>query len=110
MDEHVPSAITDGLRGRGIEVHTVLEEGQSETPDPEIMDRATANGWVVFTNDKDFLTVASRRIDDGEPFSGVVKWRSDRWLIGPAVADLELIAHIYQPDDMSNRIEFIPFQ
>jgi predicted nuclease of predicted toxin-antitoxin system len=64
-DENVPLAIATGLRRRGVEVHTVAEEGQRETPDPEILDRALMRGWVVFTMDEDFLREARSRNDTG---------------------------------------------
>jgi hypothetical protein len=44
MDQHVPRAITTGLRLRGIDVLTALEDGASDVDDPELLDRASAGG------------------------------------------------------------------
>ncbi len=41
MDQHVPRAITEGLRLRGIDVTTAYEDGASD------MDR---NYWIVLVN------------------------------------------------------------
>ncbi len=35
MDEHIPKAITLGLRMRGIDVLTAQEDGKEGNPDPE---------------------------------------------------------------------------
>ncbi len=40
MDEHVPRAITAGLRRRGGDVVTAQDNGRRHTPDPEVLDRA----------------------------------------------------------------------
>ena len=42
MDEHVPSAITEGLRRRGVDVLTAQEDGRTGEDDPELLDRASA--------------------------------------------------------------------
>ena len=55
MDQHVPRAITIGLRIRGVDVLTVFEDGASEWIDTDVLDRASELGRVVFTQDDDFL-------------------------------------------------------
>jgi hypothetical protein len=44
MDEHVPRAITEGLKIRGIDVLTVQEDGLRGISDKELLDRATLLG------------------------------------------------------------------
>jgi len=39
MDHHVPAAITDGLRSRGIDVLTALEDGHADADDPVLLAR-----------------------------------------------------------------------
>lgn len=41
MDVHVPRAITNGLRRRGVQVVTAQEDGTAEFDDPPLLDRAT---------------------------------------------------------------------
>ena len=53
----VRRAITAGLRLRGIDVVTAQEDGASELPDPELLDRATALSGLLFTQDDDLLHV-----------------------------------------------------
>lgn len=56
MDEHVPSAITEGLRRRGVDVITVQDDGMDGSDDDVILDCTTWLGRVIFTRDQDFLT------------------------------------------------------
>jgi hypothetical protein len=39
MDQHVPRAITVGLRVHEVDVLTAYEDGTSELEDPELLDR-----------------------------------------------------------------------
>ncbi|HJZ91769.1 MAG TPA: DUF5615 family PIN-like protein [Gemmataceae bacterium] len=54
MDEHVQTAITRGLRHRGVDAPTIQEDGLLHADDEAILDRAIALGRVVFTRDEDF--------------------------------------------------------
>jgi len=38
MDHHVPRAITDGLRARGVDVITAFEDGTSELDEIGLLD------------------------------------------------------------------------
>lgn len=72
MDQHVPRAIAVGLRQRGVAVLTALEDGASETADPELLDRATALGRVLSTQDDDLLVEAAKRQTAGSAFAGII--------------------------------------
>jgi hypothetical protein len=108
MDEHVHSAITNGLRDRGVDVLTVQEDGRSGADDPAVLDRAMVLIRVVFTRDADFLVEASRRQRAGEAFAGVIYAHLMRASIGRCVDDLELIAGASELDEFANRLEFLP--
>lgn len=51
MDHHVPAAITEGLRSRGVDVLTALDDGTEEFEDPPLLQRATELDRVLFTQD-----------------------------------------------------------
>ena len=55
MDHHVPRAITEGLRLRGVDVITAHENGSDHMNDSELLDRAAKLGRVLFTQDDDLL-------------------------------------------------------
>jgi len=71
IDVHVRRAVTAGLRLRGVDVLTAQEDGTGELPDPELLDRATELGRVLFTQDDDLLREAKRRQQTGESFAGI---------------------------------------
>ncbi len=108
MDHHVPRAITNGLRLRGVDVLTAHEDGMSELPDPELLDRTTELGRVLFTQDDDLIVEATQRQRRGQPFAGVIYAHQLRISVGGCVRDLELIAKSGEPEDMSGQTLFLP--
>lgn len=108
MDVHIRRAITEGLRRGGVDVVTAQEDGAATLADPELLDRATALDRVVFSMDDDLLTEATMRQSEFIPFAGVIYAHQLRITVGQAVRDLSIIAEIYEPDDIANRIEFLP--
>jgi hypothetical protein len=108
MDHHVAIAITRGLRLRGVTVLTAEEDGTKQFKDPALLDRATALNHVLFTQDVDLLAEAARRQAAGEAFTGVVFARQQIVSVGRCVQDLELMAKVYDPVDMMNRVEYLP--
>ena len=55
MNQHVSRAITIGLRLREVDLVTAYEDGASQLEDPDLLDRASALGRVLFTRDDDLL-------------------------------------------------------
>jgi hypothetical protein len=108
MDVHVKRAVTNGLRRRGVTVLTAQEDGSDTLPDTDLLDRALALGHVVFTQDRDFLAEAARRQKAGEAFAGVVFARQLAVPVGRCIDDLELLAEVYDPPDMMNRVVYLP--
>lgn len=108
MNQHVPRAITNGLRLRGVDVITAFEDDASELDDTELLDRASELERVLFTQDDDLLAEAARRQREGIPFRGVIYAHQLRVSIGTCVQDLEVIAKAGEPEDLMNRVEFLP--
>lgn len=108
LDENVHGAIRDGLRARGVDVITAREDGREATPDPEVLDRATELGRVLFSEDRDLLIEATRRQRAGVPFGGVVFARQRRVSVGVCIDDLELIAVAGEPEEFRDRVQFLP--
>ena len=104
MDQHVPHAITIGLRLRGIDVITAFADNAGEMIDSELLDRAAEMGRVLFTQDDDLLTEAAQRQKEGTLFSGVLYAHQLRISIGACINDLELIAKVADPDDLINGV------
>jgi hypothetical protein len=110
MDVNVRRAVTDGLRLRGAEVLTAQEDGTCEAEDDALLDRATALGYILFTQDEDLLREAAQRQERGETFAGVVYAHQLHVTIGQCVRDLEVIALAGEPEDFANRVEYLPLR
>jgi predicted nuclease of predicted toxin-antitoxin system len=110
MDAHVPLAITEGLRRRNVAVLTAQEDRSNELDDPILLDRATALGRALFTRDKDFLQEGARRQRLGIPFAGIIFAAQLDVTIGQCIADLELLAKVFEPADVANRVEYLPLR
>jgi len=108
MDEHVPRAITEGVKRRGVDVLTVQADDAGGSDDVVVLNRAMAIGRVVVRNDDDFQLEAARRQRTGEQFAGVIFVDLNRITIGHCISDLELIGHVGEPEDLANRVEYLP--
>ena len=110
MDVHIPAAITEGLRLRGVDVLTAQEDGERRLPDEKLLDRATALGCVLFTQDDDLLREAAERQRYGVAFAGIIYGHQLNVTIGQCIRDLELIAQVNGPEDCANRVEYLPLK
>ena len=110
MDVHVRRAVTAGLRLRGVDVLTAQEDDTGELPDPELLDRATALGRVLFTQDDDLLREAKRRQQIGESFAGIIYAHQLGITVSQCIADLELIAQASGPHEWLSRTVYLPLK
>ena len=108
MDHNAPRAIALALRLRDVAVLTAVEDGSHELSDPDLLDRASALGRALFTRDDDLLAEGARRQTEGLHFQGIIFAHQLRVSIGAAVADLEIIAKVAQPEELANAILFLP--
>ena len=108
MDVHVRRAVTHGLRRRGVDVTTAQQDENAHLADDLLLDRAHSLGRAVFSQDDDMLREARRRQQRGESFAGVIYAHQLRITTGQAIRDLELIAKVYEPADLENRVEYLP--
>jgi hypothetical protein len=110
MDEHVPEAITDQLRKRGVDVITVQEDGLAGKSDSMVLDRAAKLRRIVVTYDDDFLREANRRQEENYDFYGIIHVTKPRDIsIGKLIEELELVAKASDPPDFAARkVEYLP--
>ena len=94
---------------RGVDEITCLDDDTTTLDDDLLLDRATLLGRILFTEDEDLLAIAHRRQQTGQEFGGVVYAHQLAISIGQAVRDLELLAKALDPDDMKNRVEYLPY-
>ena len=108
MDHHVHQSITDGLRRRGIEVITAFEDGHEREVDEALLERATALGRILVSQDDDILKIASHWQRSSREFAGVAYAIQQHIDIGGTIEYLELIAHLKTAEEMRNTVEYIP--
>ena len=107
LDVHVPLALAEQLRRRGVEVLTAFEDGCAELEDEDLLERCHELGRLLFTQDIRFKALAQSWQQRGRPFAGLVFGHQLGATIGQYVRDLELIAKASDPPDWINVVEHL---
>jgi hypothetical protein len=110
MDVHVPIAVTEGLRRRGLDVLASQDDGTVRMSDEELLVRATELRRVLFTQDDDLLQIASNWQEAGRSFAGIVYAHQLLAGIGRLVDDLELVCGVCGAEELSNSVTFLPLR
>jgi hypothetical protein len=108
MDVHVPAAIVHALRRRGLDVLTAQQDARDETSDPELLDRATELGRIIFTCDTDFLAEGRQQLHENRVFATIVFAHQQHLSIRTCVEDLELVATPSSKEEHLRKIIFLP--
>ena len=87
---------------------TAQDDGRRNVPDDVLLDRASDLRRVLFSQDEDLLAEATRRQKEAIPFAGLVYGHQLGVTIGTCIHDLELIAKVAAPEDLANRVEYLP--
>ena len=103
LDEHVDHEIARGLRSRGVDVTTTTDANLLGAADEAHFAFARSQQRVIFTNDADFLRLASR----GEPHLGIAYCPPGKRSIGDLIRYLCLMNDCLEPADMAGQIEFL---
>lgn len=103
LDENISPDIAEQLINRGIEATTVRELGLLGDSDINHLERAVAMGYVLCTQDTDYLKIAS----SGAEHQGIIFGIASKMGIGDWVRGLERIHTKHTMDQMKNRIEHI---
>ncbi|HLC15663.1 MAG TPA: DUF5615 family PIN-like protein [Thermodesulfovibrionia bacterium] len=101
-DEHVAKAVIGGLRQRGVNVLTVPEANRLGADDEEHLAFALAEGRVIFTQDNDFLRLAS----SGNAHAGIV-YAHQHTPIGEIIQGLMLIYQVLEAEEMIGNVEYL---
>lgn len=94
MDVHVPQAITDQLRRRGVDVLTAIEDGAAELPDDQLLEHVHRLGRVIFTQDIRFKAMDEDWQRENRSFSGLIFGHQLGGTFGQYVKDLELLLRL----------------
>jgi len=102
LDEHIPSAVAEGLRHRGVEVKTLSETEMLGARDEEHLEFAHRKDFVIVSHDDDFL----RLVAEGHSHSGLVYVPRER-TIGEIIRGLRRLAEVFAEEGTSDRVEFL---
>ncbi|MGH2586190.1 MAG: DUF5615 family PIN-like protein [Dehalococcoidia bacterium] len=108
FDQHAPLPVALGLRRRGLTVHTAEADGRKNLDDEALLEHATTLGCVFVTNDRDFLAITARWLQDGRQFSGLAYYSDQNTPYRSLLDDLTLIATACTAEEMIDRIEYLP--
>ena len=101
-DEHIPNAVANGLRARGIDASTSGEAKQLGSSDAALLAFARTEGRVLITADADHLRLHAA----GVPHAGILFAPPDA-IIGLIIGAAMLIAEVLTAEEMLNRAEFL---
>src|SRR5699024_519569 len=97
-----PTAVADGLRRRGIDVHTLVEANKLGADDKEHLAFARQQRRAIVTHDTDFL-----RLANATSGHSVVVYAPQEQSIGEMVRKLSLIARVITEEEMRGHLEYI---
>ena len=103
LDEHVPAAVADAPRLRGIDVARAQDVGLRRASDRQHLEFALSEGHVIVTRDSDFLRFHSR----GDEHPGMAYYQPGSRSTSEVIASLILIYQVLDADDMRGRVEFL---
>ena len=103
LDENVRSAISQGLRRRGVDVTTTPEQLLIGISDEAQLSFAISQQRVIFTQDTDFLRMNQMNTNH----CGIVYCSQGSKSIGEIIRGLILIYELLEPVDMLGRVEFL---
>jgi hypothetical protein len=86
----------------------VQEDEAARLEDAPLLDRAAALNRVLFSQDDDLLAIASARQATGVFFAELIYGHQLAATIGKYVLDLEVVCKVLDPEDMTNRVEYLP--
>lgn len=101
-----PAAI--GLRQRGLDVLTALEDEAARLADDILLERAAALGRLLFSQDQDMLRITRRWLHEERRFAGLAYAPQGVHDVGRLIEDLELIAKAHEPHEVRNQVFYLP--
>jgi hypothetical protein len=110
VDVHVPIVVTESLRRRGLDVLTSQDDGTDRQDDEVLLARATALGRVLLSQDQDFLRIAAEWQSTGRTFVGVLYAAQQAVSLGRLADDLELVLTCCEPDELRDRVTYLPLR
>ncbi len=108
LDVHVPLVVAHQLRRRGVDVVHAVEEGTNRLRDDALLELASRQHRVVFTQDIRFRAMAEDWQRQGRHFAGLIHGPQRGSSIGRMVEDLEVVAKATELSEWANMVLHLP--
>jgi hypothetical protein len=103
MDQHIPAAVSRGLRQRGVDVLTAQDAERCGLPDDEQLKFATDDARVMVTFDPDFLGLHA----GGLEHAGIAWCQERKYTVRDLLHALLLVHSVLTSNDMRNHVEYL---
>jgi len=103
LDQHIPSAVAQGLKQRGIDALTAQDAGRCSLPDADQLEFAKQENRVLVSFDPDFLSLAASGIEH----TGIAWCPATKYSVGQLLYALLLVHGALDQDDMRNHVEYL---
>lgn len=110
MDVHVPLAITEALRRKGLDILRSQDDGTARLNDALLLQRATDLKRVLFSQDQGFLRLTAEWQRQRRPFAGVVYAPQQAVSLGGLADDLALILTCCEAEELQDRVVYLPLR
>jgi predicted nuclease of predicted toxin-antitoxin system len=103
FDQHISSAVAQGLRHRGIEILTAHEAHRCGFDDAEQLQFAEANEYVIVTFDRDYLALDA----GGVSHAGIAWCPATKYSVGQLIQALMLLHGVLTTSEMRDHVEYL---
>ena len=103
LDEHVPRALAEGLRRRGLDVTTTSEAELYAADDETQLEFARSNRRVLVTFDADSLQLTAQGVEH----HGIVFCTRRHRSRGELLRTLVLVSQQLSSEEMKNHVEYV---
>jgi len=107
-EDAMARAVVLGLRARGVDVTTVIDEGMKERSDRDQLEYATQQRRVIFTfNVGHFCKLHQDRLAQGESHAGIVVVYRQRYSVGEQTRRLLGLIRTKTAEEMIDTLSFL---
>lgn len=107
-EDAMARTLVKGLRARGVDVTTVLDEGMSEQNDAAQLEYAIQQGRVLYTfNVSHFCQLHTDYIAQGKKHEGIIVVYRQRYSVGEQIRRLLNLINTKSAEEMRNTLQFL---
>lgn len=107
-EDAMARALVRGLRARGMDLTTVLDEGMSEQNDLAQLEYATRQGRVLYTfNVGHFCYLHKEYLAQGKHHAGIIVVYRQRYSVGEQIRRLLNLIQMKSAEEMRNSLQFL---